>query len=514
MSSISLGTVIYTAVKPIFKIYFIILCGFFLGKKNILTVETARNVSDIVVSLILPCLVFNKIVTNIENSDIKQIGIVVLISLILFGIGGIGALLIYYITKSPKYWKGGCIMVGLCPNISDLPIAYLTTLSSGLVFSEQDGDMGVAYICIFTTVQVFMQFNMGCFKLIGWDIEQQHKNEDIENSANSKNQLNKDEPTTNTSATTTYSNNNDQNSNDNSSSSSSSSTRSTTPYDSNQNQVFPLESLERITSTTAHSLNTNATSNLSLRHARSQSINDVINEYSQASRILSGKSQPTPGEFTDLKTVPTINKSSSKSIKNRSKSLKFLLFILDNFKRPLSISLIVAIIIAMIPWIKALFVSFDQVKLPNAPDGKPPLSFIMDFTGYLANACVPLGLLILGSTLSRLKIGTMPSGYWQTPLALSILRLIILPIIGVVINTRLNKIGWFDNDKILQFVCTIVFGLPNATSLIYLTAFYTPLEGEHKQMDYLALTYIIEYPLLAISLPFLTTFTIKVSLGY
>lgn len=480
--SISLGSVIYTAVKPIWKIYFIILCGFFFGKRNILTVETARNVSDIVVSLILPCLVFNKIVTNIENSDIKQIGIVVLVSIVLFGLGGLGALLVYYITKSPKYWKGGCVMVGLCPNISDLPIAYISTLASGLVFSEEEGDMGIAYICIFTAVQVFIQFNLGSFKLIGWDFTQQNKNQDLEqstksNSGTEDNEVDED---------------------------ASSSSRSS--FDPNQNQVIPLEDLER-TMTTA----TNATSNLSLRRARSQSINDVINEYSQASRIFSGKSQPAPGEFTDLKAIPTTNASAESK---RPVVVKFLLFFLDNFKRPLSVALVIAIIISMIPWVKALFVTTDQASLPTAPDKLPPLSFIMDFTGYLANACVPLGLLILGSTLARLKIGEMPKGFWQTPLALSVLRLIILPVIGVLINTRLHRIGWFDDDKILQFVCTIVFGLPNATSLIYLTAFYTPLEGDHKQMDYLALTYIIEYPLLAISLPFVTTYTVKVSLGF
>lgn len=481
-SDISLGSIIYTAVKPIFKIYFIILCGFFLGRRNILTVETARNVSDIVVSLILPCLVFNKIVTNIENSDIKQIGIVVLVSVILFTFGGIGSLIIYYTTKSPKYWKGGCVMVGLCPNISDLPIAYISTLATGLVFTESEGDKGIAYICIFTAAQVFMQFNLGSFKLIGWDFDQQRANEDIEQAPKAEQE-----------------NDDDDNDGDYSSSRSS--------FDPTQNAVIPLEDLER-TNTTA----TNATSNMSLRRNRSQSIHDVINEYSQASRIISGKEQPAPGEFTDLKIVSThvseTKKSTGKSI------LKFVLFFLDNFKRPLSIALVVAIVIAMIPWVKALFVTSDQVTLPSAPDDKPALSFIMDFTGYLADACVPLGLLILGSTLSRLSIGAMPPGFWQTPLALSLMRLVILPVIGVLINTRLHRNGWYKDDQILQFVSTIVFGLPNATSLIYLTAFYTPLEGDHKQMDYLALTYIIEYPLLAISLPFLTTYTIKVSLGY
>ncbi|CCH42963.1 putative transporter [Wickerhamomyces ciferrii] len=485
-NSVPLGDIIYTAVKPIFKIYIIIFLGFLIGRKNILTVQTARTISDMVLFILLPSLIFNKIVTNIQNSDIKQIGIIVLICLCLFSMGAIFALLSHYFTRGPRYWRGGSLMVGLCPNISDLPIAYMTTFAGGIVFNEEQGEKGIAYICMFTMVQILMQFNLGTFKLIAWDFNTQlQEDSDIENNP-------KEMSTTQT--------------NQSSISSSSSSRES---FDQEQNQIIPLENLQRSsTSNSQHSSH----STQSIRRQRSQSIHDVINEYSESERIRSGKVEPIPGDFTDLTTIPTKQPPAKGNWKTIPKRLFW--FFLDNFTKPVSLACTIGIIISMIPWVKALFVKTNQTSLPNAPDQEPPLSFIMDFTGYLGQATVPLGLLILGSTLSRLEVKSLGNfKIWSTPLALTFIRLILLPIIGVLINTRLSKIGWYKDDEILQFICTMVFGLPNATSLIYITAFFTPLEGDFKQMDYLALTYILEYPILAISLPFLTTYTVKVCLG-
>jgi predicted permease len=483
--SLSLGDVIYTAVKPIFKIYFIIGCGFILGRYNMLTVETSRNLSDIIISLIFPCLVFTKIVTNLQNSDIKQIGIICLIYVLFTVIGGLGGLGCYLLGK-PKYWMGGALSVALMPNISDLPIAYIQTFSSGEVLTEAEGEKGVAYICIFTAVQILFQFNLGLFKLIGYDIDQQRKHE-IEESHEESRELQEVkglERILSHRTEMSYSSSRD--------------------HDNEELLVVPLASpsgLERVQS---------KLSNASLRRSKSQTVVDLINEYSQADAINQDV-HAVPAQLTDLKLVPT-HQENKPCKKSKLKAL--LLFTLDNWRRPISISLVVSMTVSMIPWVKALFVHTNQAYIPNAPDGLPPLSFIVDFTGYIANACVPLGLLILGATLSRLHVSRLSWSFIRTPLMLSILRLVIMPVLGTAIIAGFAKCGWFMDDDVLRFCSTIVWGLPNATSLIYLTAFYTPLEGEWLQMDQLALTYIIQYPLLSVSLPFLTTYMIKVSLGY
>lgn len=181
MSDLSLGSVIYTSVKPIFKIYFIIALGFFLAKKNILTVTTCRDISDTVVTAMLPCLIFENIVGNLKSSDIKNIGIIFFTGTILFTIGAMTALVTYFVTKSPRRWLGGLLSVGLFPNISDLPIAYLQTFEQGGIFPAAEGSKGVAYVCIFLMTQVLYQFSLGLYRLIEWDFKEELQKRDLEN---------------------------------------------------------------------------------------------------------------------------------------------------------------------------------------------------------------------------------------------------------------------------------------------------------------------------------------------
>ncbi|KAF4007192.1 Membrane transport family protein [Saccharomyces cerevisiae] len=75
MVHITLGQAIWVSVKPIIKIYLIIGVGFLMAKMGILTVEATRIISDIVLTVLLPCLSFNKIVANIEDKDIKSVGL-------------------------------------------------------------------------------------------------------------------------------------------------------------------------------------------------------------------------------------------------------------------------------------------------------------------------------------------------------------------------------------------------------------------------------------------------------
>ena len=87
MVHITLGQAIWASVKPIIKIYLIIGVGFLLSKMGILTAEATRTISDVVLTVLLPCLAFNKIVANIEDKDIKSVGIICLTSLLIFGTG-------------------------------------------------------------------------------------------------------------------------------------------------------------------------------------------------------------------------------------------------------------------------------------------------------------------------------------------------------------------------------------------------------------------------------------------
>lgn len=565
--TISLGMVIYASVKPIFKIYFIIGMGFYLAKRNILTVTTCRDISDMVVTAIMPCLIFNNVVTYLKSSDIKNIGIIFFEGTLLFLVGLSLAYAVSLITKSPKRWLGGLLSVGLFPNISDLPIAYLQTLSKGgAVFSASDGNKGVAYVCIFLASQVFYQFSLGLFRLVEWDFRDELKpsSDDEEkcpedssslghshpmepgpdpdpilaNTVNDSSSMNSDDYThegiTNDKQSMPLPNENSQhdeflkqrelqmsrmNSNPRSSLSSgysedpSGSVRSRSRRRSN--------SLS--TNSNYYSLNPTTSRAVDLRMQKSQDITDVINEYSEfdrlrrneVRRVVSAVSEIGVESIQSNDVIGTSPESQPQKVSLGRKIIRQFLGTIKNFAAPNSVSLIVSIAIAMAPPLKALFVPSTLVHIPTAPDKLPPLSFVIDITSYVGNASVPLGLLLLGATISRLKIKSMPEGFWKTALAVTAVRLIILPVFGVGLTTGIHKAGWFGDDKLVRFVSVLEYGLPSATSLVYFTAFYTdPHSDDHLQMDCLAVVCIAQYLILWFTLPFLVTFTLKVSLGY
>lgn len=121
-----------------------------------------------------------------------------------------------------------------------------------------------------------------------------------------------------------------------------------------------------------------------------------------------------------------------------------------------SIAIFISFPIALIPKLKALFITVDGINMPSAPDGQPPLAFVMDSATFIGNASVPLGLICLGSALARLKI---PLNQWTSlPVgaisALAMAKLLLMPVLGVLIVQGLVRCGLIPvEDKVLQFVC-------------------------------------------------------------
>ena len=185
----TLGQVIWIAVKPIIKIYLIIGVGFGLCKMGILTADATRSISDIVLTVLLPSLSFNKIVGNIEDNDIKFVGIICLTSVLIFGTGLFCAYVIKKTLPVPKAWGGGILAGGMFPNISDLPIAYLQTLDQSSMFTTEEGNKGVANVIIFLAMFLFCVFNLGGFRLIENDFNYKDEESGVRDSELENNDL-------------------------------------------------------------------------------------------------------------------------------------------------------------------------------------------------------------------------------------------------------------------------------------------------------------------------------------
>lgn len=556
---ISLGSVIFIAVKPIFKIYLIIGVGFMLARKKILTVDTTRNLSTMTVLVLLPCLVFNKIVTNIDNSDLKQIGTIAIVFTVMTVVGAIGTFLIGILCGCPKEWYGGLLACGTLPNISDLPIAYVQSMEDTDVFA--DIDKGVSYICIYLMFQAIVQFNLGTFKLVEFDFRDEIAAAAAAASAESKDQHSDPSPTGSSTAASEKeverpspdslqpppSLHQSLASSEAISDVSSLSSESTshTTHTRRPSQLYRTASaVSRGMSRTATALARHNTITESImsdeRRARpSEDMEDIVRVYSRFSEVRRRRLQQQQDEAllpVAISTTPTPLTADQRAGLSRYERFRYdmhrvhrklrhvqwgrviknsLKEVLMATFQPVSIAIIISIIVCMIPWVKALFVITTQATLPAAPDGQPPLSFVMDFATYIGAAQVPIGLLLLGGTIGRLSFGSITRRTWFTPMGVCLWKLFIMPVIGASLNAALARDGLMYDDDLLYFISNINFCLPPATSLIYLTAFYTPVGStQHVQMDCLALIYICHYICLVVCLPFDTSYTIKKALHY
>ena len=78
------------------------------------------------------------------------------------------------------------------------------------------------------------------------------------------------------------------------------------------------------------------------------------------------------------------------------------------FMLPNTVAIVLAIPCAIIAPLKALFVDtsgWTGGRMPNAPDGNPPLHFIMETASFIGGIAVPASLLLLGASMARLKVG-------------------------------------------------------------------------------------------------------------
>ncbi|QPG73701.1 hypothetical protein FOA43_001014 [Brettanomyces nanus] len=634
MSDAALGEVIFSSVKPIIRMYMIILTGFFLARTGYLGVATSRAISDLVLLVFMPGLIFDRVVSYISIDDIKTIGVIVLSAVILYVLNAAVAGLIVLFTPVPKTkkyrWVGGAMLAGIMQNVSDLPIAYLQAMS---MLTTEQSEKGTAYVIIWLAMYVMAQFNCGLFQLVELDFKYIRSHADDE-----EEDLDHDQETQNSSSTTRAEKESHQKvseSEGTSSGSEGTKNKSSQPEKPQQMPDASISNIESVSSlsssdtdpmqqktqnysgeksdhktlpvpkalhpisrvvsmtdsdmipvsptSTLSEAYTLETENSRIHHRRGSSSLDprslVRKTTSRASKMFSptvshptvskipsarsynyrdeempidaeldpislyesdtrsnrtrrskpeslaeglireySRAEPHNQNTSTMANIVTETQLSHKDIEDVSKKLplakrykvvRYFLFFAANFKKPNSIALVVSLTVALIPWLKALFVNTGSVTVANAPDKQAPLSFILMYADYIGLPCVPIGLLLIGSILGRLEVSQIPPGFWKSILCETIYRLCILPIIGILWVNKLKAIHWLD-DPMAMLVTCIEFALPSATVQIYITAScMKPGETECAPMNCLALYIISQYALLVVSLPIVVCYTIK-----
>ncbi|GAA5891216.1 hypothetical protein JCM8208_002545 [Rhodotorula glutinis] len=179
---------------------------------------------------------------------------------------------------------------------------------------------------------------------------------------------------------------------------------------------------------------------------------------------------------------------------------------------PPTISLVTALICALVKPLKALFTTVEDYGWrPTAPDCAPPLAILLDTAAFIGNASVPLGLLVLGSTLGRMRI---PRPISKLPLysifALALCKVVLLPVIGYVfVQALVNHTSLVSKDNlVLQFVMIFFSVVPTATTQCALTVIFAPEDGE-SNADILASYLLARYAIFIFSSVVLTALTLR-----
>lgn len=171
---------------------------------------------------------------------------------------------------------------------------------------------------------------------------------------------------------------------------------------------------------------------------------------------LNSQNQNLPMHYTSphpsTHSLP-LNNNNRKCFVTRQSFCQFL----KSFFTPPSVAILISFPIALVPNLKALFTPVPGTFIPPAPDGQPPLAFVLDATTFMGAASVPVGLVCLGSALARLNLPK--KGEWLSlPLgaiaSLAVARMLVMPVLGVLICQGLTNVGIISkDDKVLRFVC-------------------------------------------------------------
>lgn len=126
---------------------------------------------------------------------------------------------------------------------------------------------------------------------------------------------------------------------------------------------------------------------------------------------------------------------------------------IQHILQPPTIASLLAIIVGMVPQIKALFFRDDA-----------PLSFISDSLEILAGAMVPSVMLILGGMLAEgpneSKLGL------RTMIGITVVRLLVLPLLGIGIVALADRLHFLvDGNQMYRFVLLLQYTTPSAILL-------------------------------------------------
>ncbi|KAJ3031463.1 UNVERIFIED_CONTAM: Protein M3 [Siphonaria sp. JEL0065] len=457
------GAIVWAACRPVLKLVFVMGIGVFMAKNKVLEAPGSKVIAKILIWVLNPCLLFTNVIAGINFSNVVEFGIMNLASIAHISMGWILGLIVMLLTQPPIGFRYGTILAVTMANCGDVALAIILSVGNNPPFNQGDSVLGVVYVSAYLCFTNLFFFSVG-YMYFGKDIESLNI------------------PQSRPASTSTQMSNN------------------TNTLGLSKAKINDLLGSVAVLSPKNYS----SRDKLVVRTG-SGSSNVVSARVSGVGR----RSISASGVFSEKVASPTTSQplfypeGSPIEEQPREKrisvwSVLVWLFVqlkigLTSLLSPANTATIIGLIIASIPQLRAVF---KQSEL-NGPEA--PLSFLFEVLQFLGNAAVPLGLMNLGAALGRLDIRSLIS--YRVITGITICRLIVMPILGIVVVEALVAYGVIDaTDKMLRFVLMLEACMPTASSTVYFTQMWHPKGEANAIAGVILVEYCLAFILLTLSL--------------
>ncbi|KAJ6570893.1 auxin efflux carrier [Mycena vulgaris] len=498
---LSAGQLIWTSCRPLFRLIICTGCGFLLTKADLFPAVAAQGTSQILLNITYPSLMFSKIVPSFSVQNISTLAPIVLVA-VLYQVFSI--LIAWIVTQFfwvPHRFRWGILVAGGWGNVGDIPTAVVLSIMAAAPFNgSADETLSVGYIAGFIFVSVITFFPLGGNRLVALDyVGPDVEPEDVKEALRlRRRRLFVYSPQRALRFLT----------------------RQQADPEDDLNEKAAVRVEESRDPSEVEKNSTPAprpvlpSKHVSFYETADDAHDQGMPSHDWHSRLTSPAPTTTAVDATDadpvgsLRTKPVLTTTAPAPQTRRHRLTRTLLTFLQNLCIPSSLSILLSFLIALVPPLKALFLVVPGTHIPNAPDGEPPLAFVIDTANFIGAASVPMGLVCLGSALARLRV---PRDAWSAlPLgaimALSAGKMLLLPVVGVALCKALVRAGVIPAaDKVLQFVCMFFACLPTATTQVFMTQ----VASGTGSAEHLSAFLIPQYALMLVSMTALTAYTLQ-----
>ncbi|KAL7411591.1 auxin efflux carrier, partial [Mrakia frigida] len=481
---------------PLLKIALVTLAGFTLTKVGLFPLAASRGFSQ---NLALPALVWASILPSFNSDNVSSIGPLLLTAFFYEVLGLFLAFLIREFFFVPREFQWGILIMVTLSNWGNLPTAIVQSVAAAAPFDPAtDPALGTGYVAVFI-LAYNLTFFTGLYRVCGWDFLDEseegppetlrakwsRRRRWINEKMGRKNPLGASDGGRELEEASTES-------------------EEAGPVEpielqpmhksrrasSGQQQLAAMDRLTRTASAaTVDSVLERTSSYLPPSNGSTvtrrvlQSFRNHPHSHSHKERLPppppsanpSRAASPhgsNPDEEEDLD-LPTEPQSLGITILHALKA------ILLSLCTPITGTLVLAIIFSLVSPLKALFVpdvpGWSGTRIRLAPDGRPPLAFIQDTATFVGDMCVPGSTILLGASFARIEI---PKPFSKLPIgaiiAMTVVKMVILPVVGVLFVTGLSTSFYPPESKILNFVAMLLSGTPAAINQLVVTQLVAP----------------------------------------